>query len=65
MAVQNLVSATLSDEASEEILGHLAAIKKRLDFLTSLGREEIQGLVKAGKTYAPLLDKARGHVRLH
>jgi hypothetical protein len=65
MAMQNLVSATLSAEASEEILDHLGAIKKRLDFLTSLGREEIQGLVKAGKTYAPLLDKAYGAMTSH
>lgn len=65
MAVQNLVSASLSAEASGEILDHLAAIKKRLDFLTSLGSAEIHGLVKAGKTYAPLLDKAYGAITSH
>jgi hypothetical protein len=58
MAMQNLVSANLGAATAKEINEHLDAVKKRLDFLTSLDDIEIQSLVKAGKTYAPLLDKA-------
>lgn len=58
MAQQNLVSASLSAEAKAEIVKDLAEIKKRLGFLTSLGKKEVKTLFKAGNGYAPLLDKA-------
>jgi hypothetical protein len=65
MAVQNLVSASLGPEAQAEIRSHLEAIKARLGFLTSLRGDEVHGLVKAGKGFAPLLDKAYETVSAH
>jgi len=58
MAAQNLVSASLSPESKAEIEKDLLDIKRRLDFLTSLGAKEVHSLFKAGNGYAPLLDKA-------
>jgi hypothetical protein len=62
MAMQNLVSATISDEAKAEILAAIAAIKAKLDFLTSMSGQDIQGLFKVGNNFAPFLDKARDSV---
>jgi hypothetical protein len=65
MPVQNLVSASLSAAAAKEIQSHLDEITKRLDFLTSLGGDEVQALMKAGNSYAPLLDKAYAVILAH
>ena len=65
MPIQNLVSATLSEESKAAILKDLDSIRKRLDFLTSLDNEDVRGLVKAGAGYAPLLDKAYFTVSEH
>lgn len=58
MAIQNLVSASLNAEAKAEILKDLADIKKRLNFLTSLQKEDVASLLKVGNGFAPLLDQA-------
>ena len=58
MPIQNLVSATLSEESKAAILKDLDSIRKRLDFLTSLKTDDVKGLFKAGTAYAPLLEKA-------
>lgn len=65
MAIQNLVSASLSAEAVAEVRGHLEAVRKRLAFLTTMDAEELRSIVKAGKGYAPLLDKASQVVADH
>jgi len=58
MAVQNLVSASLSAEAKAEIQKDLADIKKRLTFLSSISKADVATLMKVGNGFAPLLDKA-------
>ncbi len=58
MAMQNLVSATMSSEAKAEVLRCLADIKRNLAFLASIKAADVRSLVKAGNGYAPLLDKA-------
>ena len=58
MSMQNLVSASLSDEDKAKVQQAILVIKSSLGFLTSLKSEEVRGLFKAGNGYAPLLDKA-------
>jgi hypothetical protein len=65
MASQNLVSATISPEAKAEVLGKLADIRKRLDFLKPLDRSEIHALVKVGNGFSPFLEKAHRAVNDH
>ena len=49
MAVQNLVSASISTETKDAILKSLAEVKGKLDFLLTLQADERNGLLKAGK----------------
>ncbi|MFA6504613.1 MAG: hypothetical protein WCT14_00875 [Treponemataceae bacterium] len=65
MAMQNLVSASITPEAKADILAKIAEIRGRLDFLLSLNAEEIQSIVKVGTNYAPFLDKAYQAVNDH
>lgn len=58
MAVQNLVSASLTAEAKAEIQKDLADIKKQLSFLSSISKADVATLMKVGNGFAPLLDKA-------
>ena len=65
MAIQNLVSASLSAEKKADIQQKLTDIRNHLDFLVSLQPEDIHGLVKAGNTLLPFVDKAHQAVTLH
>ena len=56
MAVQNLVSATISSETKDEILKAIARIRTQLDFLLSLQADEALGIVKAGKEFLPFIE---------
>lgn len=56
MAVQNLVSATISSETKDEILGQLASIRGKLDFLLNLQTDEAASILKAGKEFLPFID---------
>jgi hypothetical protein len=65
MASQNLVSAVITPEKKAELLALIGEIGKKLDFLTSLGRSDIQALVKVGNSYSPFLEKAWRAVNDH
>jgi len=65
MAVQNLVSATLSAESKAELLKGIGDIKKQLNFLTSLTSDQVHSLIKVGNGYAPLLEKAFNVINEH
>ena len=58
MAVQNLVSSTISAELKESIKQSLADLKNKCRFAIVLTPDEIKGLVKAGDDYSGFLDKA-------
>jgi len=63
--MQNLVSASLTPEVKNEITQKLSEIKSKLNFLLTLQADEIQGLMKAGNTYAPFVEKAYHVVNTH
>ncbi len=63
--MQNLISASLSPETKDEITQKLAEIKSKLNFLLTLQPDEIQGLMKAGNTYAPFVEQAYQVVNTH
>lgn len=56
MAVQNLVSASLTPEARDQILRLVGEVRAKLGFLLSLGTDEKAGLFKAGKEYLPFVE---------
>jgi len=56
MAVQNLVSASLTPEARDQILKLVGEVRARLGFLLSLGAEQTATLFKAGKEYQPFVE---------
>jgi hypothetical protein len=58
MAVQNLVSVTITPEMKEAIRQALADLKVKCRFSIVLTPEEIKGLVKAGEGYSIFLNKA-------
>jgi len=58
MPSQNLISATIAPEKKSEIMQKLAEIRNDLHFLLTLQPDEIQGLMKAGNTYSPFIEKA-------
>lgn len=58
MAMQNLVSASLSQESKTRAQSLLAEVMAILDFLTTLRGDEVRSLFKAGNGYAPFLDRA-------
>ena len=57
MATQNLVSASITPEAKDEILKSLADVRKKLAFLLTLQADEAARLFKAGKEFGPFLDE--------
>jgi hypothetical protein len=59
MAMQNLVSAAITSETKADILAKIAEIRTKLDFLTSMSNQDLQGLFKVGNNFAPFLEKAR------
>jgi hypothetical protein len=65
MAMQNLISSSLSAEAKETVLKSISEIVRLLDFRTSMKAEEVRSLFKAGKEYAPFLDKAFAAMNQH
>jgi hypothetical protein len=65
MAVQNLVSASLSFETTDEILGQLAGIRGRLDFLLNLQTDEAASILKAGKEFLPFIEACHGVAQSH
>ena len=62
MASQNLISATLAPETKTDVLQKLADIKSKMGFLLTLQPDQIQGLFKAGNSYAPFVDKAHSAI---
>jgi hypothetical protein len=65
MASQNLISAAIAPETKTDIMQKLAEIKSSLNFLLTLQPSEIQGLFKAGNTYAPFIEKAYNVINVH
>ena len=65
MSSQNLISATISPETKTGIMQKLEEIKTSLNFLLTLQPSEIQGLFKAGNTYAPFIEKAYNVINTH
>jgi hypothetical protein len=65
MPSQNLISATISPETKADIMQKLAEIRSNLHFLLTLQPDEIQGLMKAGNTYAPFIEKAYNAINAH
>jgi len=65
MTAQNLISAEISQETKTEILQMLTEIKNKMGFLLTLQPGEIQGLVKAGNTFSPFIEKAYNAVNAH
>jgi len=65
MAIQNLVSASITPEAKDEILKSLADVRKKLEFLLTLGVDESVRLFKAGKEFGPLLDECHKVAQAH
>lgn len=65
MALQNLISASISAEAKEDVLKKIADIKGKLSFLLTLEPDRIQGMVKAGNSYAPFVEKAYNAINAH
>jgi hypothetical protein len=58
MAMQNLVSASLTAEEKTQLQKCLGEVIKILSFLTSLRGDEVRSLFKAGNGFAPFLDMA-------
>ena len=65
MPQQNLISATIDSNVKQEILQKLAEVRNSLSFLQSLQTSDLQGLFKAGNTYAPFIEKAYSTMNLH
>ncbi len=65
MTSQNLISAVISPETKTEVMQRLEEIKNNLGFLLTLQPAEIQGLTKAGNTYAPFIEKAYNVINAH
>jgi uncharacterized NAD-dependent epimerase/dehydratase family protein len=65
MPAQNLVSASLPAATKDEIIASLATIKAKLGFLLTLQSKEVHSLFKAGRGYAPFIDKAYNAAREH
>jgi hypothetical protein len=58
MTTQNLVSATVGAQDSEEILRKLSEIRAKLPFLLSLDSDQVRGLLKGSSRYRPFVEKA-------
>ena len=65
MAIQNLVSASITPETKDEILKSLANARKKLGFLLTLPAEEAVRLFKAGKEFGPFLDECHKIAQSH
>jgi len=65
MAVQNLVSASITPEAQDAIVKSIADIRARLGFLLNLQAADIATMVKAGKEFVPFLAECRKVVKSH
>jgi hypothetical protein len=65
MAVQNLVSASISSETKDEILKAVADIRAKLGFLLNLQSSESMGILKAGKEFLPFIDGCHGVTKAH
>jgi len=65
MATQNLVSASITPEAKDEILKSLANAGKKLEFLLTLPIDEAARLFKAGKELLPFLEECHKLAQAH
>jgi hypothetical protein len=65
MAMQNLISGTISPEEKAKALEHLSEVMKTLKFRVSMSGVEVLSIFKAGKEYAPFLDKAFAALNQH
>lgn len=65
MAVQNLVSASITSETKGAILSSLAEVRGKLGFLLNLQSSEVSGLFKAGKEMVPFLDGCHAVAKAH
>lgn len=58
MTAQNMISATLPEDAKSDVLQKLSEIRAKLDFLITLDPEQMKSLFKASNGYAPFIEKA-------
>jgi hypothetical protein len=65
MALQNLISATISDELKSSILTKLNSIKTDLSFLITMLPENKNEYLKVGNVMLPFLDKVYSVVDTH
>jgi len=65
MAMQNLISADLSDEGRTVVAKDLDEVAKVLSFGVRMTGAEVHAVVKAGKELAPFLDKVMALVTKH
>ena len=65
MAVQNLVSASITSETKDAILKSIADIRGKLGFLLNLQAAEVMGILKAGKEFVPFIDGCHGVAKSH
>ena len=65
MAVQNLVSASITSETKDEILGALADIRAKLGFLLNLQTSEAVSILKAGKEFLPFIEGCHAVANSH
>lgn len=56
MAVQNLVSASMTPETKDQIMKLIGELRTKLGFLLTLGTDEAQVLFKAGKELVPFVE---------
>ena len=65
MALQNLVSASLTTELKSSIMAKLNGLKTDLNFVISLLPEEKKEYLKVGNVMLPLIEKAHDAVTVH
>ena len=65
MALQNLVSASLTPEQKSSIITKLSDLKNDLGFVISLLPEEKKEYLKVGNVMLPLIEKAHDAVTAH
>ena len=65
MPNQNLVSAVLTPEVQDGVIGKIDSINTDLNFLITLQPDEKNDYVKVGNTFLPFIDKAYAVVTAH
>ncbi len=65
MSTQNVISATLSEAAKNDILTKITEIRSQLSFLITLETSQIKALFKAGNGYSPFINKANAAAQTH